>query len=115
MNNNQKQELLDYYKNLLILQYNKQGGTARATIDTIVNEVLGALVAKQVEEGFNIDTAFGKQLDMIGKYVGINRYYTNYGNLTDEELRILIKFAILKNNNLSSTQAITDSLYELFD
>lgn len=114
MNNNQKQELLDYYKNLLILQYNKQGGTARATISTIVNEILGALVAKQVEEGFNIDTAFGKQLDMIGKYVGINRYYTNYGNLTDEELRILIKFAILKNNNLSSTQAITDSLYELF-
>ena len=114
MNNNQKQELLDYYKNLLILQYNKENGTARATIDVIVKEVLEALIAQQIQDGFDVNTAIGAQLDMIGKYLGIDRYYTNYGNLTDEELRVLIKFAILKSSNLSSTQAISDSLYALF-
>lgn len=114
MNNEQKEELLEYYKNLLILQYNQQGGTARATIDIIVREVLGSLIAKQVEESFNVETAIGYSLDMIGKYLGIDRYQTGYGNLSDEELRLLIKFAILKNYNLSSTAAITSSLWALF-
>ncbi len=114
MNNEQKQQLLDYYKNLLILQYNQQNGTARATIDALVSEVLDALIIQQIEEGFNIDTAIGAQLDIIAKYMGLQRRVLNYGNLTDDELRILIKFAILKSNNLSSTQAISESLYALF-
>lgn len=114
MNNNQKQELLEYYKNLLILQYNEKNGTARATIDTIIAEVLGGLVAKQVEEGFNVNTAVGKQLDIIAKYLGLQRYELGYGNLTDEQLRILIKFAILKHYNLSTTAAISESLYAMF-
>ena len=114
MNENQKQELLEYYKNLLILQYNDKNGTARATIDTIIAEVLGGLVAKQVEEGFNIDTAAGKQLDIIAKYLGLQRYELGYGSLTDEQLRILVKFAILKNYNLSTTAAISESLYAMF-
>lgn len=114
MNNEQKQQLLDYYKNLLILQYNQQNGTARATIDALVSEVLDALIIQQIEESFNIDTAIGAQLDIIAKYMGLQRRVLNYGNLTDDELRILIKFAILKNNNLSSTQAISESLYALF-
>lgn len=114
MNNEQKQELLEYYKNLLILQYNQQGGTARATIENIIKEVLGALIAKQVEEGFDINTSIGYQLDIIGKYLGIERYQLGYGSLSDDELRLLIKFAILKNYNLSSTAAITSSLWALF-
>lgn len=114
MNNSQKQELLEYYKNLLILQYNQQNGTARATIGALVDQVLGALVAQQVQDGFNVETAIGNQLDILAKYLGLQRYQQGYGNLTDDELRVLIKFAILKNNNLSSLQAITDSLYALF-
>lgn len=114
MNSEQKQELLEYYKNLLILQYNEQNGTARATISALVDQVLGALVAQQVQDSFNIDTAIGNQLNILAKYLGLQRNFGNYGNLTDNELRVLIKFAILKNNNLSSTQAISDSLYALF-
>lgn len=114
MNNSQKQELLEYYKNLLILQYNQQNGTARATIGALVDQVLGALVAQQVQDGFNVETAIGNQLDILAKYLGLQRYQQGYGNLTDDELRVLIKFAILKNNNLSSLEAITDSLYALF-
>lgn len=114
MNNQQKEELLEYYKNLLILQYNQQGGTARATIETIVKEVLGALIAKQVEEGFSVDTSVGYQLDILAEYVGLQRYEVGFGNLSDEELRILIKFAILKYYNPATTQAIASSLYALF-
>ena len=120
MNNNQKQELLDYYKNLLILQYNKKDGTPRATINTIANEILGALVVKEIEEGFNIDTAVGKQLDVIGKYIGLKRQVNvNIGTsdtniLNDEQYRILLKLRLVKNTNFSSTAQIREALYALF-
>lgn len=114
MNNNQKEELLQYYKNLLILQYNKEGGTARATIDLLVRQVLGALIAQQVQDAFNIDTAIGAQLDILGKYLGVERSKLSYPQLSDEQFRIVLKFAILKNNNLSSTEAISDSLEAFF-
>lgn len=68
------ESIIEYYKNLLIIQYNNLPN-ASATIDAIVRECLANGVAFDVRDGFSIDTAAGVQLDIIGKYVGVDRFY----------------------------------------
>lgn len=66
--------LVEYYSNLLIVQYHNKP-KAKAMIELLVREMLAEGIAFQVQEGYNLDTAVGKQLDIIGKYVGIDRFY----------------------------------------
>ena len=67
-------ELLDYYVNLLIIQYNNQP-KMRETISEFVEQELANNLTFQVRDGFDLNTAVGVQLDSIGKYVGIDRFY----------------------------------------
>lgn len=93
--------LVDYYTNLLIVQYNNLP-KANATIGLLVEEALANGVYWDVEKAYNIlqipqpvwdapgqdwdepgefwdilpDIAVGKQLDIIGKYVGVDRFYS---------------------------------------
>ena len=71
-------DLLTYYSNLLIVQYNGKP-KAKATIELIANLIVANLVIFQLRDGFDWKTAVGKQLDIIGKWVGISRNYN--GNL----------------------------------
>lgn len=66
------QELLDYYVNLLIIQYNNKPN-ARATIEAYVKQAVADLVTVDVRDGFDLDTAIGNQLDVLGKYVDVRR------------------------------------------
>jgi hypothetical protein len=68
------QNLIDYYVNTLIIQYNDLPN-AKATIATLVEQALCDGIFSDIRDGFNIDTAVGVQLDIIGKYVGIDRFY----------------------------------------
>jgi hypothetical protein len=68
------QSLIEYYVNLLIIQYNNQP-KARATIAAVVNEIVASGIFFDIRDGYNVDTAVGVQLDVIGKYVGVNRFY----------------------------------------
>lgn len=70
------QEIMDYYVNLLIIQYNNKP-KARATIDLMIRTLLANGVVLDVQEAYNLDTAVGAQLDVIGKYVGIDRFFEN--------------------------------------
>jgi hypothetical protein len=128
-----------------------------------MENLLGALIcydlAVAVRDGFNLETAVGAQLDIIAKYVGVNRVitgiaftreyfgyalygdtspfdfnpYIKYGDaipdvqfrnykessqslyaLNDEELRIIIKLAILRNNSNASVKDIDTLLDQLF-
>lgn len=65
-------EVCDYYTDLLIFVYRSKP-KARANIGIYVKQALGDMMAKQLETCFNVDTAIGPQLDIIGKYVGISR------------------------------------------
>lgn len=68
------QQLLEYYANLLIVQYN--GKTrAVATIQMLVNLILANLLVMQIRDAFDWRTAVGNQLDIIGKWVGVTRSY----------------------------------------
>lgn len=71
-------ELVDYACNLLIIQYNGKP-KAQATIRAFTEAILANGIIWDVMNGYNVDTAVGKQLDIIGKYVGIDRFF----NVTD--------------------------------
>lgn len=66
--------LVAYYANLLIVQYHNKP-KAKATIELLLRELLASGIIFEVRDGYSIDTAVGAQLDIIGKYVGINRFY----------------------------------------
>jgi len=66
-------ELIEYYRDLLIIQYNskpKASGFMRAVLNVIM--IYDLIIA--VRDGYNIDTSIGNQLDILGKYVGAKRY-----------------------------------------
>lgn len=67
-------ELIEYYQNLLIIQYNNLPN-AVGTIGAFVAEVLADQIVDQVRSGFDLDSAVGKQLEAIGSYKGAQRTY----------------------------------------
>lgn len=67
-------ELEDYYANLLIVQYNGKP-KAVTTIKLFVRLLFVNMILLQIREAFDWKTAIGKQLDIIGEWVGTNRFY----------------------------------------
>jgi len=147
--------LLQYYADLLILQYRNK---PRA-IDTIKNLVDNALcdgLPQELQTAFNLDTAVGDQLTIIGKIVGVPRNvigldlehtffsFTDYDGepasigfgsydddpygsdlflsyfdtatytLTDAEMRVLIKLAIVNNTVWTSLTNLKNALWGFF-
>lgn len=63
----------DEYEKLLIVQYSDKP-KASATVSEIVSRFKNIFdVIEQFEAAFDLDTAIGAQLDIIGKIVGISR------------------------------------------
>jgi len=69
------QEIVDYYTNLLIIQYNNKPN-ARATISLFIETLLANGILIDIRDAYNVDTAVGIQLDVLGLYVGVNRFFT---------------------------------------
>jgi hypothetical protein len=63
------------YTKLLIIQY-KTKEKAKDTIELYVKELFADDLPFQIQEAFNIDTAVGIQLDILGKYIGLDRFYS---------------------------------------
>lgn len=66
--------IVDYYANLLIIQYHNKP-KAKATIELLVRELVASGIVLDINEGYNVDTAIGTQLDILGKYIGVERMY----------------------------------------
>ena len=67
-------QIVDYYVGLLIIQsHNKP--KAMATISLLVNEFLCNAILLDILNGYDIETAVGVQLDVIAKYVGVDRFF----------------------------------------
>jgi hypothetical protein len=80
-------QIIDYYRDLLIIQYANKP-KARATIELFIQELLSSGILFDVRDAYNVDTAVGVQLDVIGKYVGVDRFFTvndpiDYFSFTD--------------------------------
>lgn len=110
------QEIIDYYANLLILQY-KEKPKAYATIQTIVEPVIMDQLPVAVQDAFGLETAEGVQLDVIGKYVGVSRSAYDFTGpivLDDDDFRTMIKIGIIKNGFGSSLAEIQELIYQFF-
>ena len=104
-----------YYSNLLIMQYHNKP-KAKATIEATVGLLPDGLIM-DVINGFDIETAVGKQLDILGEYVGVDRYYLvdNQAELlNDEDYRILIKLKAISNTSDLSHKSLEEALYNFF-
>lgn len=104
-----------YYSNLLIMQYHNKP-KAKATIEASVGLLPDDLIL-EVINGFNIETAVGKQLDILGIYVGVDRFYDNEGvmeSLSDDDYRILVKLKAIANTSDLSHKSLDDALYQFF-
>lgn len=70
-----------------------------------------------VQDAFDIETAEGVQLDILGKYAGVIRTVTTKNQtivLDDNDFKALIKFAVVKNNSGSSLSTIEKNLNMFF-
>lgn len=108
--------LIQYYANLLILQYVGQP-KAYATIQTQAAPFIMDNLPVDVMNGFEISTAVGVQLDVIAKYIGVSRNValsTGTISLTDAELRTTIYLGIVRNSASSSLSFIQDLLHTYF-
>ena len=104
-----------YYSNLLIMQYHNKP-KAKATIEATAGLLPDDLIM-EVINGFDIETAVGKQLDILGEYVGVDRYYLvdNQADLLDDEdYRILIKLKAISNTSDLSHKSLEEALYNFF-
>ena len=68
-------ELSAYYTNLLLIQYKSQP-KAVAMVKALVKEVIGdtLTIFPDVRDIWDLETATGKQLDLIGNIYGVKRY-----------------------------------------
>ncbi len=111
------QQLINYYANLLILQYIGKPN-AYATVQTLVTPVIMDQLPIAVQNAFNMDgTAQGVQLDVLGKYVGVTRTGYDFNGpitLNDTDFMVLIRLAIAQNNAGSSLATIQNFLATFF-
>lgn len=120
-------QLIQYYANLLILQYVGKP-KAYATIGAVVGPVLMGVTGDPntqlplaVQNAYNLfgpNPAQGVQLDVLGKYAGVTRTGRTFSGgtvtLNDTEFLTLIQMAILKNNAGSSLATIQQLLNQFF-
>lgn len=69
------EELTNYYADLLILQYRGKP-KAYDTVQAVIRALIVFNVMELMREGYSIDTAIGRQQDIIGKYLGVSRTIT---------------------------------------
>lgn len=109
-------ELKTYYANLLIIQYIGKS-KARDTIKAQVEPIIMNQLPVTVQNSFNLETAAGVQLDVLGKYAGVSRNGYDFSGpitLDDSDFRSLIKLAIVKNGTGSSLADIQNLLFIFF-
>jgi len=110
------EELIEYYQGLLIIQYNNKE-KALATVGLLVETSAYDLIPAKLYEAFDLNSAEGVQLDVIGKYVGVSRQGKTFNDvviLDDDDYRSLIKMAIAKNYMQSTLYEIQVLINQFF-
>lgn len=105
----------DYYANLLIMQYHNKR-KAQETIKSSTKALPDTLI-QDIINGYDIDTAVGAQQDLLGEYLGVDRYYVEDGDLvalSDDDYRIILKLKAIANTSDLSHKSLDDSLYSFF-
>lgn len=90
-------ELKQYYRNLLIIQYHNQP-KAQANIEAFVQLLFADGMILDVINGYDVNTAVGIQLTVLGKYVGIDR--VQYGVVPERSYFCLVDDSIAPEDNV---------------
>lgn len=90
-------ETKEWVKNLIIIQY-RQSKKNRALID-LLTELLFAnnLILKIRDLCLSVDNSIGAQLDVVGKWVGLDRYYDGI-DLWDKNYLSFPYYTTIKNS-----------------
>lgn len=111
-------QLADYYSNLLIMQYRDKQKASETIKASVSCETLdGEPLIRQND--FDIETATGAALDVLGKYVGLSREVKEKVEggstiLNDDDYRVLLKLKIIINNGRATTSEIKTGLFNTF-
>jgi hypothetical protein len=65
-------QLTEYYQGVLILQYALKP-KARGTVGAFVGQLIADAICLSMRDAFDLDTAVGVQLDLLGKLRGVQR------------------------------------------
>lgn len=69
------EELIQYYVNLLVLQYQAKP-KARATIEAFIRAIMFFDLIQEVNDAYALETSIGAQQDVLGLYLGVDRLVT---------------------------------------
>ena len=105
-------EVVKFYSNLLTAQYDKP--KAKAHLENFLKTASITGVLQDLQTAFDIDTAIGKQLDIVASTKGIDRTYSG-GLLTDTEFRLILYFQIAKNKSNNSLYEINELMFNFFN
>lgn len=101
-------ELKKYYADLLIAQYIDKA-KAHAHVEALSEQANCDQIPLEIQDAFNIDTAVGVQLDLLGLYAGVSRVVPTMSGtqvLSDSDFRFFIKLLIVKNTSSSTLYEI---------
>lgn len=113
MTDDEIENIINYYVNLLIIQYNNKP-RARATVKLLVNELWKDDLYDSVLNGYNLNTAVGVQLDVLGKYIGLNRDGQQlavaeglnlYSLIDNDQINNPAVFGLIENADIGSIDA----------
>ncbi len=109
-------EILEYYAKLLIIQY-RDKPKAFATIKLLASLVVMDQLPNDVMSAFDIDTAVGAQLDILGKYAGVQRRaltFSGWIELDDDDFRVMVKMKFIQNQSDNTLYSIQNLLFTFF-
>lgn len=86
--------LIQYYVNRLLWQYQKP--KAQQTIAILTKQLVADGILTQIQNGYELTTAIGAQLDVLGKYIGLPR---NIGDPTPAPFFGFVDYAGGGNTN----------------
>lgn len=94
--------LKQYFADLLIIQY-KGSRRNRALIEFLVDLIFANNLALEIKDKtVNINESIGKQLDVVGKWVGIDRYY--YKEIWTHPYLAFPNYSTIKTSDYSEFQ-----------
>ena len=111
-----KEEIIDYYANLLIIQY-RDKPSARDFIKALAEMSILDMLANKVMNAYDIDSASGVQLDVLGKYAGVSRVgytFDRQVTLNDQDFLTLIKLKIVMNSSEATLHEVQKMINENF-
>lgn len=97
------QNIKDWIKNLIIIQY-RQSSKNRALIDLLCELIFANLLILKIRDlCLSVENSVGAQLDVVGKWVGLDRYYDGI-DVWDHKYHAHPYYTTIQNNTYDDLQ-----------